>query len=176
MSVNHRPRWTLLPEVLRYTPSYTPTLLIQVESAGLDDTTRYYNQSIYIKGTQIVNASAPRSYRATRLYMTSTGWAATSNGYDVYGNSANATSMLTFLQGFSDGDILVLNTFDEPYNNRGVFSSYLTSAFKSNLQSSPIWASRCSYQLIASKNKGLIYESIKPRYSPVGINTTVYMG
>lgn len=176
MATNYGPDWTIIPEVLRYTPNYDPTLLIHVESAGLDDTTRYYNQAIYIKGSLVVNSTSPRSYRATRLYMTASGWAATSNGYDVYGSSANASALLTFLQTFNANDILVLNTYDEPLNNRGVFQSELINSFKAGLQTSPVWASRCSYQLIASKSKGVIYENIKPRYSPVGINTTLYLG
>ncbi len=177
MGMHYGPKWTVLANTLRFTPTYTPRILIHVESAGLDDVSIYYNQRVWVEGTEVLNAAAPRSYRATRLsrsgeIRTYSG----SNGYDVYGAPSEATNLLSYLQTFAVGDILILNTFDEPLNNRSVFQSELKNSFNAALQDSSIWESRCSYQLIAVKGKGVIYENIKPRYSANGINTTLYLG
>jgi hypothetical protein len=179
MAMNYGAKWSILADTLRVTPNYTPKILIQVESAGLEDVTRYYNQFVQINGTTVLNATSPRSYRATRLtFSTNSGWAYhSSNGYDVYGNAAGeAAAMLAYLQTFSTYDMLILNTWDEPLNNRSVFQTELKTSFLAKLQDSSVWASRCSYQLIAVKGKGVIYEHIKPRYSANGINTTLYLG
>jgi hypothetical protein len=131
---------------------------------------------VVINGTQVLNSISPRSYRATRLVWNN-GWSFnSSNGYDVYGDVVQANNMLAYLQTFSQNDILILNTWDEPNNNRTVFRDELVNSFKAGLQYSSVWAFRCSYQLIASKGKGVIYESIMPSYSYKGIQTTLIMG
>lgn len=176
MSVNYNSRWTVIQNNSNYSPGHTPRILIQAESAGLDDSDRQTGQRVWINGTQVLSASAPRSYRATRLRYNN-GWTYhSSNGYDVYGSSTNASNLLTYLNTFSTGDILILNTNDEPNNNRGVFSGYLTSAFKSKLQSSPLWESRCSHLLVAAKDRGVIFEDVQARYDTKGIDVTLYLG
>lgn len=176
MGISYGFKWTVLPDTLRSSPSYTPKILLQIESAGLDDTTRNNNQLIQINGTTVLNTTSPRSYRVSRLVY-SNGWTyASSNGYDVYGNVTNANNLLAYLQTFNNGDMLVLNTYDEPLVNRSVFTNELKNSFYARLQDSAVWESRCSYQLIAVKGKGVIYENIKPRYSLTGINTTLWLG
>ena len=84
--------------------------------------------------------------------------------------------MLAYLQTFNAGDMLVLTTQDEPLNNRTVFQAELKNNFYAQLQDSAVWAFRCSYQLIAVKGKGVIYENIKPPASATGINTSMWLG
>lgn len=175
MGVGYNPKWTVLEDTFRHEPAHTPSILIQVESGGYDDSPRYYNQRILIDGNQVLNATSPRSYRATRLYF-SNGWKYDqSNGYDVYGSQTEADNLNTFLNTFQTGDILVLNTNDEPNNRRTTFRDILVNSFYAKLQYSSIWEARCSYQLIAVCGKGNIYEAIEPRYSD-SIRTTLYLG
>lgn len=179
MSVNYGPKLTVLDGVLRYTPPYTPKLLIQVESAGISDYNySYYRQRIVINGVDQLVATAPRSYRATRLtYTQAGGWAyASSNGYDVYGSPAEATNLLTYLQTFSVGDMLILNTFDEPLNNRGTFKNELINNFNAALQDSPNWTFRCSYVLVAVKGRKVLYEKVAPGSGLRGPQATIYLG
>ena len=179
MAINYGPKLTVLDGVLRYTPSYTPKLLIQVESAGISDYNySYYRQRIVINGVDQLVATAPRSYRASRLTYTQAGsWAYTSsNGYDVYGSPTEASNLLTYLQTFSVGDMLILNTFDEPLNNRGTFKNELISSFGANLQDSPNWTFRCSYVLVAVKGRKVLYENITPGSGLRGPQATIYLG
>lgn len=177
MATNYGSKWTVLPNTLRFTPAYTPKILMQIESAGSSDTgTRYYNQYIAINGTQVLNATSPRSYRATRLVWNN-GWTFhSSNGYDVYGTPGQDAALLSYLQTFNSSDILVLNTWDEPLGNRTTFKNELINNFKATLQDSTSWGFRCAYQLIASKNRGVIFENIHPPSSASSINTTLYLG
>jgi hypothetical protein len=73
------------------------------------------------------------------------------------------------------GDLVIINTYDEPNNRRTTFRDVLVNKFYAKLQYSGTWASRCSYQLVAIAGKGVIYENIKPRYSSTGINTSLVM-
>jgi hypothetical protein len=179
MSVHYGPKLTVLDGTLRYTPPYTPNLLIQVESSGISDYEYSYNrQRVVINGVDRLVATAPRSYRATRLtYTQAAGWAyASSNGYDVYGTPAEATNLLTYLQTFSVGDMLILNTFDEPLNNRGVFQNELITNFGATLQGSANWTFRCSYVLVAVKGRKVLYENVTPGSGLRGPRATLYLG
>jgi hypothetical protein len=176
MAVNYGPVWTVKPNTLRFTPSYTPKILMHIESAGSNDASTNRNQYIAIGGTQVLNATSPRSYRASRLVWNN-GWTFhSSNGYDVYGTVGQDAALLAYLQTFNTADILVLNTWDEPLGSRAAFKSELINSFKATLQDSPIWGFRCSYQLIASKNKGVIFEDIHAPASAISIDTTLYLG
>lgn len=175
-TVSGGPEWYILENTLRYEPPGKPRLLIQVESGGHDDSPNYRRQRIVINGTQVYSADSPRSYQVTRITQNLlTGqytWNST-NGYDVYGSVANATTMNTFLDTFNTRDILILNTNDEPFSNRSPFQTNLINNFYSNLQFSPIWEFRCSYMLISIKGKQNIYEAIEPRYGD-SIRTTLW--
>lgn len=176
MTTSYGPVWTVKADTLRFTPEYTPNILMQIESAGSNDASQYTRQYIAINGTQVLSATSPRSYRATRLVW-SNGWTFhSSNGYDVYGTAGQDTALLTYLQTFNTYDVLVLNTYDEPNNARAAFKSELITSFGAKLQDSADWGFRCSYQLIASKNRGVIYEGIHPPASAISINTTLYLG
>lgn len=170
--------WEILEDTYRATPAGTPRVLLQVESSGHDDSPKYRRQRIVVNGSQVLSANAPRSYRVSRLTQnTSTGQFTyqSSNGYDVYGSSTNATNLNTYLGTFNDGDLMVLNTNDEPNNNRGVFQSTLINDFGANLQTSGVWASRVSYMLISIKGKpNPIYEAIEARYGD-SIRTTLWL-
>jgi hypothetical protein len=129
---------------LRTSPSYTPRVLIQVESTGLNYSgTRYYRQYVDIEGTNVVNSTAPRSYRFTKLSKNSFGfWEFVSTtGYDVYGNTTAAQNAATALETWDDGDMLILNTWDEPNNNSGYINDILAERF-----ASPIFANRDEFQ------------------------------
>lgn len=176
MATHYSPRWTKIPDGFRQEPPHTPSILIQVESRGANDSDTSRRQRVVIDGSQVLSIDAPRSYRMTRLVY-SGGWQYnSSNGYDVYGSQTAADSALAYLQTFSSGDILILNTNDEPNNRRTTFRNELINNFYAGLQYSNVWEHRCSYMLIAVKNKGLLYESIKPRYHTTGHYVTLYLG
>lgn len=176
MATHYSNRWTKIPDGFRQEPDHVPTVLIQVESAGVNDTILNRRQRVVINGTQVLSANSARSYRITRI-STSSGWQyQSSNGYDVYGSQTAADDALTYLQSFSTGDMLVLNTYDEPNNRRNTFRNELVNNFYAELQFSNVWEFRCSYILIAVKGRGLLYESIKPRYHTTGHSTTLYLG
>jgi len=170
--------WEILEDTYRYTPDGTPRILIQIESSGYADSPRYYRQRVVVNGSEVLSANAPRSYRVSRLTQNpATGQFTyqSSNGYDVYGSSTNATNLDTYLNTFDDGDLMILNTNDEPNNNRGVFQTNLVNNFGANLQSSGVWASRISYMLISIKGKpNPIYETIEARYGD-SIRTTLWL-
>jgi hypothetical protein len=175
MGSGYGPSWVKLPGQKRVEPGST-SLLLQVESRGWDDTDADRRQRIVIGGQQALSVSAPRSYQLTRLVNDGSGWQVHSSiGLDVYGSQAAADDLLDYLQTFSTGDVLVLNTNDEPNFRRGTFSGELTQSFGSKLQSSETWEHRCSYILIARKGKGAIYESVGPRFNTVSNCVTLYM-
>lgn len=176
MGISYGSQWTIQTNTLRSSPSYTPKILLQLESSGYEDLVQNRGHKIYIGGVNVLDSTSPRSYRVSRLTY-SNGWNySSSNGYDVYGLVSEANAMLAYLQTFNTGDMLILNTYDEPLNNRSVFQTELKNNFYAQLQDSPVWDYRCSYQLIAVKGKGVIYESIKPRVSAVGIHTSMWLG
>ena len=159
----------------RYTPNYTPSLLIQVESAGNSspDKANYKRQRIVIDGTQVLSASSPRSYRATQLRPSGETWTyVTSSGIDVYGSDTNANKMNLFLTSFERGDLLVMNTYDEPNLRRGYFTNTLINDFNAQLTSSITY--RCGYVLVAVKGYGVYYESVVP-ISVYPLGSTIYL-
>jgi hypothetical protein len=176
MAQLYGPSWTVKADTFRETPLYTPSILIQVESAGNDDTgAKYIGQRIEINGALAYVGVAPRSYRVSRLVWNN-GWSFhSSNGYDVYGNSSGqAAALLAYIQTFNTSDILVLNTFDEPFKYKEAFDSELASSFKASMVYNIVH--RSSYQLIASKGKGVIYEGFHAPASALSIMTTLYLG
>lgn len=177
MGIAYGTKWTILPDTLRFFPNYTTNILIHVESSGLNDSVQNRTQYVRINGDIVLlNATSPRSYRITRLRYVN-GWTYhSSNGYDVYGDVVQANNLLAYLQTFNTGDIMILNTFDEPNQNKNVFADELKNSFFAQLQDSAVWAFRCSYQLIAVKGKGVIYENIKEPGSSNGIETSLWLG
>lgn len=166
MTISYGQKWTKL-QSLRATPNFTPRLLIQAESGGFEATDQNRRQFIQINGSTVVDANAPRSYLLTQLRLVSSSWSLiASNGYDVYGNaSGEATAARNFLQGFSNGDMLILNTWDEPFNNAEAYLySTLVTDFKSKINTY-LRTSRDMHLLIAIKGKGVIYEEYRTRYS-----------
>lgn len=164
MGANYNSRWTIV-EALRQFPSYTPRLLIQAEAGSFEATNQYHRQYIAINGTAVVNADSPRSYRLTQLRNNGSDWSlVASNGYDVYGSTVAADSARTFLQSFLAYDMLILNTWDEPYNNAvSYLYPTLTGDFGSKIDTYTR-SFRDMHLLIAVKGKGIIYEGYRPRY------------
>lgn len=172
------PHWFKLPDTLRFEPAETPKLLIQVESKGYDDTSANRRQRIVIDGSEVLSGDAGRSYKVTRLEQDGNGRYTfdQSNNYDVYGSADNGTEVNSFLNTFNDGDLVVINTHDEPNNNRGQFKTNLINNFGARLQDSSVWESRCSYILVAVKGrKTPIYEQLRPRYTTGGSFATLYV-
>ena len=164
----------------RTSPSFTPKVLIQAESVGLNSpNTSLRRQFIQINGTTVVNANAPRSYRLTRLIKNTTSgqWTlGASNGYDVFGFDAQANAALTFLQSFQVGDLLILNTYDEPNNRRGVFANFLRDNFASNIRGYQWqWTSRDMHLLVSFRGAvAPLFEDHRP--SPEGgITTSIWL-
>ena len=133
----NRGDWVITPNY-RDAPSYTPHVLIQVESQGLNNTSGAgRRQFVQIDGTTVVNADAPRSYRITKLRQdANTGFCTyvSSNGYDVNVNaSGEAAAAAAYLEGFVDGELMILNTYDEPNRNSGAVTEQLITKFGSKL-------------------------------------------
>lgn len=158
----------------RSSPTKTPRILIQAESAGLEyggQTATYpdvnTDRRIYvnINGVNVVNSDAPRSYRMVQLRNTSSGWSLiANNSYDVYGSTTEAQNAYNFLTTFQTDDLLIMNTWDEPANNRGYFQDYLIQRFGSNM-GNYVREFRDAHLLIATADtKYVLYEEWAPRY------------
>lgn len=165
MAVNYSPKW-VKSNILRLTPPSTPKLLIHAESGSFEATNQNRGHYIAINGTAVVNVNTPRSYRMSQLRNTNGLWSLIgSNDYDVYGSTVAAESARTFLQSFLQNDLLVLTTWDEPFNNSVTYlNPTLISDFKSNIGSFTR-DFRDMHLLIAVKGKGVIYEEHRRRYS-----------
>lgn len=172
MSVFYNSQWFKYP-TYRIAPAFTPRLLIQAESGSFEATNQYHGQRIVSRGTVLVDTTAPRSYLLTQLRNVSGTWTLiAANGYDVYGDTTSAGNARTFLQNFAAGDMLILNTWDEPYNNAvSYLYPTLTADFGSQIN---VWprAFRDMHLLIAVKGRGVIYEDWRNRYN----NAIVFSG
>ena len=140
----------------RTTPSFTPRLLIQAESVGLNNLDIGRRTFVQVDGTTIVNVNTPRSYQITKLVKnTSTGqWTlGASNGYDVYGSATSATDANNFLNTFNNGEMLILTTYDEPNTRRTTISENLRDNFASNIYGYQWqWNSRDMHLLISFRD------------------------
>lgn len=164
MGTHYNARWTV-KEQLRIAPTTIPKILLQVESSGNDALVlpRYYAQRIVLNGVQVLNTNAPRSYRFTRLRNVAGVWTfMESTGVDVYNTPEDAAPALAYLQTFAVGDMLVLNTNDEPLRYAENIWAELRSNFFATITT---LEHRASYLLIAVKGKGRIYENIGARYA-----------
>lgn len=148
----------------RIKPNSTAKLLIQVESGQFEAPQQYHRQYIEINGTEVVNSDAPRQYRLTQLRHNGNWQLIANNGYDVYGSAEQAVAAADFLSTFQLGDMLILNTWDEPLNNSSYLYSALTSDFYQKI-SNFTRDFRDMHLLIAIKGKGLVYEEYGYRYS-----------
>jgi hypothetical protein len=163
----------------RTSPTFTPKVLIQAESVGANNINTGRRQFIQINGTTIVNADAPRSYRITRLiknYTTGQWGLGATNSYDVYGFVSEANAALAFLRTFNVGDMLILNTFDEPRDNRVVFADFLRDQFGSNIRGYEWqWNSRDMHLLVSFRGAvAPLFEDHRP--SPEGgITTSIWL-
>lgn len=171
------PKWTVMEGTYRYQPLGTKDVLIHLESAGNDDYNKanYRAMNIDLYGTNALSATVGRSYRISRLYLSAGVWNFDySKNFDVFGSSASAVALDNYLQGFQPGDLLILNTYDEPDTNRTNFRNTLINKFGATKLYSG-WEYRGSYQLISICDYGPVYEQVIPRYRN-GIQTTVYLG
>jgi len=148
-------------------PQSDPSVYIQMESSGLDDTgTQYSRQRIVtggFGGTEELSQNTTRGWLVTR--MTSNGNTFvyhSSNQYDTYdavNGVTNANNLLTYLQTFQAGDLVIMTTFDEPALNKTVFENELVNEFSAALitnAQSGAWTAqpdpvRCRYQLVSIK-------------------------
>jgi hypothetical protein len=165
MAIHYSPRWNI-QQSYRVSPSFTPKLLLHLESGSFEATDQSRGHIIYSNGTAIVNSDSPRSYRMSQLRNVNGAWTlVASNGYDVYGDTNAAAAARTFLQGFAEYDMLALNTWDEPYNNAVAYLyDTLTNDFGAKV-AQYTRDFRDMYLLVAVKNKGVIYEEHRARYS-----------
>lgn len=150
---NNNSNW-IITETFRTTPGYIPQVLIQAESAGSNNNAPGRRQFIQIDGTTVLAADAPRSYRVTKLRKPINGnWTyIASNGYDVYGSQSDADAARTFLEGFVEGEMLILNTWDEPESRRIQLAPVLTDSFGSSINAFRArWNFRDSHLLISIK-------------------------
>jgi hypothetical protein len=172
----------------RTSPSFTPRVLIQAESVGLNNFNTGRRQFIQINGTTVVNADTPRSYRVTKLIKNSFNgqWElSASNGYDVYASTAEGTNLLNFLNTFREGEMMILTTFDEPFTTLGVsndttgrliFTNTLRDNFASNILGYRWqWNSRDMHLLVSFRGATApLFEDHRP--SPEGgITTSIWL-
>jgi hypothetical protein len=163
----------------RTDPGYTPRVLIQAESVGLNNFNTGRRQFVQVNGTTIVNADTPRSYRLTKLFKNATTgqWQlGATNGYDVYGFVSEANAALAFLQTFREGEMLILTTFDEPRDNRVEFVDFLRDNFASNIRGYEYqWNSRDMHLLVSFRGAvAPLFEDHRP--SPEGgITTSIWL-
>jgi hypothetical protein len=165
MGVGYNSTWTKIQQ-LRVSPPVVPRLLIHAESGSFEATNQNRTQRIDINGTTVVNSTSPRSYRLTQLRNTNGTWSLiASNGYDVYGSTVAAEQARDFLLSFQTGDLLVLNTWDEPLNNASTYLyPVLITDFSSRINTYTR-DFRDMHLLISVKGKGVIYEEQRRRYS-----------
>jgi hypothetical protein len=158
-------KWFIKQE-LQVSPNYTPQLLIQAEAGSFEATYQQRGVKVIINGTQVLSSSAPRSYRVTQLRPSGNSWSYIgSTGYDVYGSVTAAQNMNTALQGFQTGDMLIMNTWDEPRNNSSYIQSTLINDFGSKMDTF-VREFRDMHLLISVKGaKAPIYEEHRARYS-----------
>lgn len=153
-----------------------PNLIINANSSSFEADGTFNQVVIYVNGSQVLNSSAPRSYGIGKLTQTNGSWSFVSyTGYDVYGDPVAADNCLAALQGFQNGEMLVLNTWDEPNNRRTQLAPTLRDSFGSKIYDYQAqWAFRDMHLLIAVKGKGLIYEEYRTRYAN-GIKFSGYL-
>jgi hypothetical protein len=118
----------------RLAPTYTPRVLIQAESTGLNETSIGNRQFIQIEGTTVLDATTPRSYRFTKLRKNSFGtWEyVASNGYDVFVSESQAIAARDFLRTWIAGELLVCTSYDHLRFSE-IFQEELSKDFGSNV-------------------------------------------
>lgn len=123
----------VISQSYRTSPSYTPKVLLQVESSGLlyPNANSYRSQRIVIAGSSIdLSYTCARSYCISKVTGGLGASATVSNSsFDVYGSTTEATNAVNFLNTFANGDLLILNTYDEPQNNAAELSMILRNNF-----------------------------------------------
>ena len=88
--------------------------------------------------------------------------------YDVYRDISNAYAMRDYLRAIPSGKLVMINTWDEPYNNSYVFTNELVNYFGAN-QLGTI-TTRDSYILMGYKNGKKLHEMNSNRYGS-GVST-----
>lgn len=167
----------VINRTFRTAPSFTPRVLIQVESAGSNNSAPGFRQFIQINGTTVLDATAPRSYRLTKLRLVNGFWTyVESNGYDVFGDQTAANNAQAYLEGFANGEMLILNTWDEPNNRRTQLMPALRDRFGSTLEAyRSFWAFRDSHLLISIRGENRpLFEEHRTTSIP-GINVSMWL-
>lgn len=112
--------WRSIPE-FEYDPGQSARVVVQASSVGYHYIVSGYShwryQKIYIDGVQVLNAAPYRGMLISKLRETNGQWELVEyfgNTQDFWAES-NVNQAQTLLQSFEDGEMLVLNTGDEPY-------------------------------------------------------------
>lgn len=164
----NRRGWTIKEDSRFEFPSYTASLVIHAESSSFEANGTFQTVRVYEQGNLVLNTTTPRSYRLTRLSQNANGfWIyQESNGYDVYGNQTAADNAQAYLESFPTGDMLILTTWDEPFNRRSQLTPVLTRDFGSKIAGYPGQTFRDMHVLISIKgSKRPIFEEHRTRYS-----------
>ena len=150
--------WRSLPE-FEYGVPQPYRVVVQASSAGWNSMQagwgHYRYQKIYIDGVQVLNAKPFRGMLISKLREVNGTWELVEyfgDTQDFYTES-NVDQAQTFLQSFEDGELLVLNTSDDPHASGYTSRLYdeLQTFGAANSQYSSLNHYRSSYLLISIK-------------------------
>jgi len=167
-------KWTVSKQQ-RFTPDYTPKVLIWAESEGLNNTNGYRLTRVYIDGVEVVSGSTPRSLRITQLRETGLGYEyVTTRTYDAYGSSTQANAADDFLEdNFQTGDIMIMTTYDH-INNHSIMTDELQRHFESRAGIDfTLQSNRDMHLLVAIKNHRRLFENYRTQGIP-GFTTSIW--
>lgn len=167
-------KWTVSKQQ-RFTPDYTPKVLIWAESEGLNNTNGYRLTRVYIDGVEVVSGSTPRSLRITQLRETGLGYEyVTTRTYDAYGSSTQANAADDFLEdNFQTGDIMIMTTYDH-INNHSIMTAELQRHFESRAGIDfTLQSNRDMHLLVAIKNHRRLFENYRTQGIP-GFTTSIW--
>lgn len=176
MSINYGPRWNIVESYNATVTTTNPIMRISISSGG-GDNGGTYDHNVASRGVTLYSGGANRSYRISsyRFNGTSAFTNISNAALDVYANPADATAMNTFLTNVTVGDLIVITTWDEPANNKNVFSANLANNFGSQLINNN-WDFRSVYLFVGIKGKTTpIYERYAGRYH-AAISATLWLG
>lgn len=158
--------WYSVPE-FEYGPGQPYHVVVQASSVGYNylvgGYSHYRYQKIYIDGVQVLNAVPYRGMLISKLRETDGKWELVEHFGDTqdFWSESNVNQAQTLLQSFEDGEMLVLNTSDEPYAYGYTSRLYdeLETFGARNSQYSALNNYRSSYLLISIKG-GPLFQTI----------------
>lgn len=158
--------WYSVPS-FEYGPGQPYHVVVQASSVGynyiVSGYSHYRYQKIYIDGVNVLNASPYRGMLISKLREINGVWELVEYFGDTqdFWSESNVNQAQALLQSFEDGEMLVLNTSDEPYASGYTSRLYdeLESFGARSSQYSALNNYRSSYLLISIKG-GPLFQSV----------------